>query len=179
MTEREIQVIIEKRLVRAVVLKALEIIKHEDQPRDEKGRWVSDGGGGITTAEERQKKIDSINIDFESDNILPELNQEDLSELGKNSKPVLLKKSVINRNLEQHPEVAKTEYNRILGETLYNSDDKFGGKAHHNPNYINFIKFGEKRGALTLVELADAKENFEIVHIFEPSNKKIQGMRPK
>ena len=131
------------------------------------------------TDTEKQKKIDSVHIDFERDNTLPGLNKEDLVELGKEDKPVLLKKSVIDRNLAQHPEVDPKDYDRIIGQALYNSDEHFGGKAHHNPNYMNFIKYGEERAALTLVELEDMKDNYEIVHIFEPKNKKVKNMRPK
>jgi len=42
---------------------------------------------------------------------------------------------------------------------------------------MNFIKYGEKRAALTLIELADRKENYEIVHIFEPRNESVKRMK--
>ena len=137
------------------------------------------GGDNGTSSDEKQKKIASVNINFDSDTVLPGLNSEDLAELGKEDKPVLLKKDVIERNLEKHTEVLREDYNRIIGQALYNSDDRFGGKEHHNPDYMNFVKYGETKGALTLIELADRKENYEIVHIFEPYNKHIRKMKNK
>jgi len=132
-----------------------------------------------TSEAEKQKKIDSVKIDFSKDNTLPGLNKEDLKELGKESKPVLLKKSIIDRNLRQHPDVKREDYDRIIGQALYNSDERFGGRRHHNPDYMNFIKFGEERAALTLLELADMKKYYEIVHVFEPRNKSVARMKPK
>ena len=132
-----------------------------------------------TTDAEKQKKIGSVDIDFSRDNTLPGLNKEDLEELGKADKPVVLKKSIIDRNLQKHPEVERTDYNRIIGQALYDSDDRFGGKTHHNPDYINFVKYGKKRAALTLIELADKKDRYEIVHIFEPRNKNVRSMKQK
>ena len=44
------------------------------------------------------KKINSIKINFDRDNILPGLNKEDLADLGKEDKPLLLKKNIILRN---------------------------------------------------------------------------------
>ncbi len=77
--------------------------------------------------EEKQKKIDSVKIDFGRDNILPGLNAEDLAALGKTDKPVLLKKSVIDRNFKRHPEIDKAEYDMLLGKALYDHDISFPG----------------------------------------------------
>jgi len=134
--------------------------------------------GGVTSDDEKQAKINSVQIETEKDNILPGLNQEDLAELGKDDKPVLLKKEVIDRNLRRHPDVAIEEYNRIIGQALYNSDERFGGKEYHDPNYMNFIKYNGNKAALTLIELADRKDNYEIVHLFEPSRTNIEKMKP-
>jgi hypothetical protein len=147
-----------------------------NQPRDPDGKF---GSGGTTSPEERQKKIDSVKIDFNADNTLPELNDEDLAELGKESKPVVFKKETIERNLREHPEVPKEDYNRILGQALYNSDTRFGGKAYHNQNYVNFAKFGDKYADLALVELAEQKECYEIVHVMNPRNTKVEKMKQK
>jgi hypothetical protein len=144
------------------------------------GENESGGGKKATSAEERQKKIDSINIDFEKDNTLPELNSEDLEELGKESKPVLLKKSIIERNVNAHSEVATDQYNKILGNALYNSDLRFKGKTDaHNPDYVNFVKVNPGSNQLVLLEMADRKENYEIVHLFELNDKRLSRLVPK
>ena len=67
--------------------------------------------------------------------ILPELNEEDLEELGVKSKPVLLKKSIIDRNLSQHPEVSKDDYEMLTATALYNADAIIPGNAEkHEEN---------------------------------------------
>ncbi len=49
-----------------------------------------------------REKIASVHIELGRDNILPELNEESLSEIGlTNNKPVLVKASTIERNLDR------------------------------------------------------------------------------
>jgi hypothetical protein len=125
-------------------------------------------------------KIDSVHIDFGRDNILPELNAKDLAELGKTSKPVLLKKEILKRNLKRHPEVNKEDYESILSEALYLSDLKFHGKSSgHNPNYINFVKLKPHNNSLVLLELAEHKENFEVIHLFRLGDNSLERMQNK
>jgi len=131
----------------------------------------------MNTKEEKQNKIDSINIDFEHDNILPELNQEDLDELGKKSKPVLLKKIIINRNILRHPEVDKNEYNYLLGQALYNNPSYFPGLKN---NYFNFVtKINDKDNSLVLIEMSETKNNFEIVHLMKINDNNLKRMKKR
>jgi hypothetical protein len=129
---------------------------------------------------ERQLKIDSIHIDYERDNVLPELNEEDLAELGRESKPVLLKKEILARNLERHPEVKKEDYKTIISGALYCSDIRFKGKADgHDPNYINFVKFEPHNNSLVLLELSEHKDSFEVIHMFRLGDKSLERMQKK
>jgi hypothetical protein len=128
---------------------------------------------------ERQRKIESIHIDFDRDNLLPHLNDEDLAELGKVSKPVVLTKKALDRNLGRHKEVPPSAYDHIISQALYDSDDRFGGREIHDPNYINFVKYEGERALLVTINLSAQKECYEIVHLFETSAKKIEKMKPK
>ncbi|MDR1439846.1 MAG: DUF1073 domain-containing protein, partial [Clostridiales bacterium] len=140
----------------------------------------SGDGGGKTSGAEKRRKIDSVKIDFGNDNVLPELNKEDLAELGKPSKPVLLKKTVIDRNIAYHPEVAPRDYARIIGQALYDSDLRFGGDPRkHSDDYINFVKLAPHRNSLTLLELANHKENYEIVHFFEVGDRSLERIKKR
>lgn len=66
--------------------------KEAEHPRDEDGRF-SEKEEGTNLSKEVQDKINSVNIDFSKDNVLPELNKEDLEELGiEKSKKILSKK---------------------------------------------------------------------------------------
>lgn len=57
------------------------------------------------------EKIASVHIDFDRDNILPELNEEDLPKIYvETNKPVLLKKSIIDRNAVEHADLSDSEF---------------------------------------------------------------------
>lgn len=136
--------------------------------RDDKGQFGEGGGGGkeaaATSQDEKQKKIDSVKIDFSRDNILPGLNQEDLAALGKEDKPVLLKKDIVTKNLKHHPEVAKEDYDRIVGQSLYNPDGIFPGSSKE-PRFNFVSRIGDDKSTLTLLEMAETKDNYEIINL--------------
>lgn len=138
------------------------------------GRFTSGGDAGFNQPDgdgssgdispEQQQKIDSVKIDFSKDNTLPKLNQDTIDELGPDAdKPILLKKNIIDRNKQVHPEVKEEEYNKLIGTALYAPDVVFPG----NPDkpYYNFIKrIGEQKHSLVLLEVTCNKDNCEIVH---------------
>ena len=78
----------------------------------------------MTPEAEKQKKIDSIEINLDGDTELPHLNQETLDEFGFEDKPVLLKKNVIEKNMNNHPEVDPSNI-KILSEMRYINPTRF------------------------------------------------------
>ena len=129
----------------------------------------------ITSDVEIRKKINSVNIDFDSDNTLPGLNKEDLIALGKEDKPVLLKKVIIDRNLLFHPDVQRSEYNFLIGQALYNYPTFFPG---HKDDYMNLVcKIDDKYNSLVLVQMSESKDNYEIIHFFRINDKKLDKMK--
>ena len=118
------------------------------------------------------EKIASVHIDFDRDNLLPELNDSELEKMGvSESKPVLLKKTVIDRNLGKHFDVSKNTIQNIITEALYNPIDVFPANPN-NSNYYHFASFVEvedKSGlkmGLVLLDIDVTKDNFEIGHIY-------------
>ena len=125
----------------------------------------------------KQAKINSIQISFENDNILPELNTETLEALGRRSKPVLLKKSVLDRNQNKHPEIGTEEYDYLLGQALYNDPSHFPG---HKDSYVNLVtQIGEERNSLVLLEISERKDNFEIVHMMKINDSNLKRMKKR
>jgi hypothetical protein len=123
-----------------------------------------------------RKKI--ANIDSSKDNVLPELNRDDLEKYNKESKPVLLKKVVIDRNRERHPDISEAETAKLIEDTLYNSDEIIPTTStNYNNNYYHFIKYGDILDELTLIELSDQKSVYEIVHFFKLDRKKLERIR--
>ncbi|MDR2743898.1 MAG: hypothetical protein LBB66_01670 [Desulfovibrio sp.] len=132
--------------------------------RAKDGKFGQGGVSGDTPKEEKQRKIDSVKIDFNRDNTLPNLNAEDLAKIGKADKPVLLKKNVIAKNLEHHPDVTRDDYSKIIGQSLYNPDGIIPGNK--NKPYFNFIAHvGPDKNTITLLEMSESKDNHEIVNL--------------
>lgn len=119
-------------------------------------------GPAIERQKAIQAKIDSIRIEAGKDSILPSLNAETLYDLGKPDKPVLLKKDVVNRNILRHADVPLSEAQNLIGEALYNPIHVLRG--NNEKDYINFIGVDKKRHCVVLLDVEDAKDNFEIVH---------------
>jgi len=154
-------------------------------PRAEDGRFTDGSGTGktyrqnssyndILAGNENKKmtpaeKIASVHIDFNRDNILPELNEADLEKIGsKVNKPVLLKKSVIERNIAQHSDLTTEDFESIIAHALYSPSEIF--KANGKKPYYHFAKVievnskGKPEIGLALLDVDDSKDNFEIVH---------------
>jgi hypothetical protein len=145
--------------------------KEADHPRNPDGTF-GEGGGGTkengagqkTSTEERQRKIASVKIDFGKDNILPGLNKEDLAELGKADKPVLLKKNIIDKNKAAHTDIKESDYAHIIGQPLYSPD--LIAPGHSEKPYFNFVaRVGEDKNTVVLLELSETKANYEIVNV--------------
>lgn len=142
--------------------------KEEAHKRDNDGKFSGSSGAekAVTTSEaEKQQKIDSIKLDLSKDNTLPGLNAETLQELGGIAdKPVLLKKNIIEKNKERHPDVDPAEYANIIGRSLYKPDAVVRG--HQDKPYFNFLSSaGANKSSITLLEVAETKNNYEIINM--------------
>lgn len=139
-----------------------------DHPRDKDGKFK--GGGNKSgnkpdkTKSDADKKIESINIDFNKDNTLPNLNKETLEEYGLEDKPVLLKKNIIEKNRRHHPEVKDKSAKFIIGNSLYKPTLILPANPE-KPDYKNFIsKLNDKNNTIVCIELSETKDNYEIIN---------------
>ncbi|MDE6586139.1 MAG: hypothetical protein K2K80_05625 [Clostridia bacterium] len=167
-------------------------------PRAEDGKFTDGNGAGKSypqnaryseiLAESKSKKmtpaekIASVHIDFDKDNILPELNEEDLAKIGsKVNRPVLLKKGVIERNTKRHGEVmGDTE--EILTQALYSPAEIFKGNSQKP--YYTFVKpmriskrNGKDEYGIALLDVDASKDNFEIVHWHWVNEENLDSLR--
>ena len=122
------------------------------------------GSSAVTSDMEKQKKINNISIDFDNDNMLPGLNKETLDELGVEDKPVLLKKSVLDKNIERHSEIPAQFFGEIIGNALYKPDVVV--KGHADKPYFNFIhSFDGNDNAVVLLQVKYTGSSFfEVVN---------------
>lgn len=116
------------------------------------------------------KKIESIHIDFDKDNILPELNNETVEKLGtKENKKVLLKKSIIDRNFKEHNDLTREDFEQIINQALYDSPEVFPANSkkpdyYHLASIVETTSKGKPEIGLVLIDIDNQKDNFEIVH---------------
>lgn len=113
-----------------------------------------------------EEKIKSVKIDFNKDNILPELNAEDLEELGVESKPVRLKKNIIDLNKYRHPDISSEEAVSLIAQALYSPEYIVPGKREGAYHFIS--QSDGKDSPLVLLDIEQNEDGyFDIVHFFK------------
>ena len=127
---------------------------------------VVDASKKITPAE----KMASVKIDFNKDNILPELNNNELKKIGaKTNKTILVKKETIDRNKQKHSDIAEEDFEKIIKESLYKPIDVY--RANEEKPYFHFFNIvtlnskKKPKAGLVLLEVSEKKEHFEVVHV--------------
>lgn len=113
------------------------------------------------------------NKDYE----LPRLNPSDLFKLGKEDKPVILKKNIIEKNKNNHPEVDISEYGKILTDTLVDTSEIIQAQPQKKPNYYTFIN--DNQNDVSVVELSENKDNYEVINFFKVNKRRIDEYRKK
>lgn len=108
---------------------------------------------------------------------LPDIPQNILDKLGKKSKPIFLKKNIIEKNKAHHPELTIEEYNEILSDGLYKTDVIF--KTNSNDEYFNFVHYTEGSNSQVLIELSETKDNYEIVNFYRLRDKSLKDKLKK
>lgn len=155
----------------------------EEHPRDGEGKFTYKELQELSAEQLKEKilneqvkkkmtpaeKIASVHIDFDRDNILPELNDEDLQKVGsKVNKPVLIKKNIIDRNAHEHSDLTDSDFENIIKNALYSPSEVF--PAHKEKPYYHFAKVievnskGKPEIGLALLDIDETKDNFELVH---------------
>ena len=114
-----------------------------------------------------KEKIEKLkDIDWTKDNTLPNFPKSFLDEYGLEDKPILLKKDIINRNRQEHPNITEEQAISILSHALYKTEVMLKGKSKR-PDYYNLItRTDYKHNDLVTVEISNEKDNYEIVHFF-------------
>ena len=84
---------------------------------------------------------------------------------------MLLKKNIIEKNLNNHPEVDPSDYKEIIGNSLYKPDIVLYGGGHKP--YYNFIsRTGENKNAISLLQVENTNSgNLEIVNMYWSDNR--------
>lgn len=133
-----------------------------------------DGRPGQVGGSLPRKGIPSIE-DFKNpqkDYNLPDIPKKILDKLGKEQKPVILKKNIIEKNKEHHPDLNIEDYNNILNEGIYKADVVF--KTKDNDDYYNFVHYDKDYHPQVLIELSETKDSYEIVNFYKVDDKHLE-----
>ena len=171
----------------------------EEHPRNSEGEFISKDIAELSAEQLKQKilseqvkktkmtpaeKIASVHIDFDKDNILPELNDSELAKVGaKTNKPVLVKKNIIDRNFEEHNDLTAEDFQSIVAQALYTPSEVFA--AHRDKPYFHFAKVieinskGKPEIGLALLDIDENKDNFELVHAYFVGSKAYERAKKK
>ncbi|MEI6914732.1 MAG: hypothetical protein WCL39_06330, partial [Armatimonadota bacterium] len=96
------------------------------------------------------------------DRVLPSLPDAVVSMIGKEQKPLLLKKVIVEKNHENHAELAPDENAKILQAALYNPTKIIQDRPGDKPALWMLVRENGK-ASVTVVELADHKDTHQIV----------------
>lgn len=107
------------------------------------------------------------------DYVLPDIPILILNKLGKRQKPLILKKSIIEKNKINHKEVCLEDYNQILHDGIQNTDIVL--KIGEDDDYFNFIHIDEELNIQILIELSEKKNQYEIVNFYRQSKKSLRN----
>lgn len=134
-------------------------------PRQKDGKF-SETGGNKNMKEISKEKIDSVRIDFSKDNYLPELGDDVCEEYGFEKNKIRLKKSIIERNKREHPDIKEEEAEKILERALYSPEIVIPAKGE---GYFHFIAKQEgNESPLVMLDLKKSIDGFlDVVHFFK------------
>ncbi len=123
-----------------------------------------------------EKEVE-FEIDETKDNILPDLNEDVLADMGlEENIPIRLKKSIIERNKEKHPDITSEDTKYILKEGLYKPDMILPGEK---PSYYHLVgKTQNKKSPVVLLDIQKSEDGYlDIVHFFYVRPRGIKGLK--
>ena len=134
-------------------------------PRREENATADAAGAGRGETVRLNSVSDITNADFTQpfrSIELPSLPERTLEKIGKEAKPVLLKKNILEKNRDHHPDLSPEISRKILQKALYESSVFIQDKPSSKPNYWVLVEVGGKNSLVT-IEISETKDAHEIV----------------
>ena len=142
----------------------------QGNPVDVQGRLVVENVGSMDEITDGDFETPTRNVQ------LPDLPENVSTAIGSGGKPVVIKKSVFEKNRDNHPEIDAAESRSILERALYNPDLVGSVQARRRPYYRVAIQTGD-RNAVVVLDIYDGKDNTEIVGWREINERGLERMR--
>lgn len=84
---------------------------------------------------------------------------------------------MLDRNKSVHPDLDEKDYDEMLGISLYRPNYIFPANPE-KPNYFHFIgKIEDGKNSGVIVELAENKDNYEVVHVQRLRDKSVERIK--
>ena len=128
----------------------------QGNPVDGQGRLVVESVGSMDEITDGDFEAPTRNVQ------LPDLPENVAAAIGSGGKPIVIKKSVFEKNRDNHPEIDAAESRSILERALYNPDLVGSVQARRRPDYRVAIQTGD-RNAVVVLDIYESKDNTEIV----------------
>lgn len=128
----------------------------QGNPVDGQGRLVVESVGPMDEITDGDFEAPTRNVQ------LPDLPENVAAAIGSGGKPIVIKKSVFEKNRDNHPEIDAAESRSILERALYNPDLVGSVQARRRPDYRVAIQTGD-RNAVVVLDIYESKDNTEIV----------------
>lgn len=128
----------------------------QGNPVDGQGRLVVESVGSMDEITDGDFESPTRNVQ------LPDLPENVAAAIGSGGKPIVIKKSVFEKNRDNHPEIDAAESRSILERALYNPDLVGSVQARRRPDYRVAIQTGD-RNAVVVLDIYESKDNTEIV----------------
>lgn len=128
----------------------------QGNPVDGQGRLVVESVGSMDEITDGDFEAPTRNVQ------LLDLPENVAAAIGSGGKPIVIKKSVFEKNRDNHPEIDAAESRSILERALYNPDLVGSVQARRRPDYRVAIQTGD-RNAVVVLDIYESKDNTEIV----------------
>lgn len=142
----------------------------QGNPVDGQGRLVVESVGSMDEITDGDFESPTRNVQ------LPDLPENVAAAIGSGGKPIVIKKSVFEKNRDNHPEIDAAESRSILERALYNPDLVGSVQARRRPDYRVAIQTGD-RNAVVVLDIYESKDNTEIVGWREINERGLERMR--
>jgi hypothetical protein len=108
--------------------------------------------------------------------ILPTLSDNTLAAIGSKAKPVLIKRTIFEKNKVHHPEITPSDSRKILYAALNAPDLTINDKPTAKANYWVLVKVGNKNAVVT-IDADTQKTNIEVVGWRWASEKSVEQIK--
>ncbi len=147
----------------------------QGNPVDERGKLITENVNSIDDLTDGDFTSATRSVE------LPKIPENVDRAIGADGKPVIIKKSVLERNRTRHPDVTPEQSREILKAALYTPDLYGQNQKNNRPHNWVLIRTNgtDGKNRLVLLEVNRGKDNVEVVHWHYVSDKNLELIKKR